>query len=568
MAKTVSGEQQKTLVTRMGDTVGAISGMLNTLLDINQIDAGVIHPEFAEFSIDQIFCRLRDEMSLQAESQGLRFRVVPCACIIRSDQALLEQMIRNLVANAFKYTRKGKVLMGARRFGGSLRIEVWDTGIGIPERDLKAIFEEYHQLDNAARERSRGLGLGLPIVQRLGDLLGHKIHVRSRPGSGSVFAIEIALPPEIKPVVRVAPSVEPPREALPPRRTGTILLVEDDPDIADLLQTFLSGEGHRVTVERDGIDALAHIEHAALQPDLILSDYNLPKGMTGLQLASAVRRLLHRPVPAIVLSGDISTETLRRVKQENCLHLSKPVKLSALQEAIQNALPEGPCVHKDFSSGDDSSNNGSRPIVFIVDDDEHVRNALRSVLQEDGRLAETYKDSEAFLQAYQPGKLGCLLVDATLPGMSGLDLLRHLRLAGDTLPTVMITGKSDVPMAVQAMKAGADDFIEKPIGCQELLNAVDKALDHAIDGAKRTAWRESAANHIADLTPRQRQIMTLVLAGQPSKNIAADLGISQRTVENHRASIMKRTGSHSLPALARLAVIAALSEGQPALEER
>ena len=121
----------------------------------------------------------------------------------------------------------------------------------------------------------------------------------------------------------------------------------------------------------------------------------------------------------------------------------------------------------------------------------------------------------------------------------------------------MITGNSDVPMAVQAMKAGALDFIEKPIGRSELLASVERALEQSRDSSKLFAWRETAANHVAGLTSRQRQIMELVLAGHPSKNIAADLGISQRTVENHRASIMKKTGSKSLPALARLALAAA-----------
>ena len=121
----------------------------------------------------------------------------------------------------------------------------------------------------------------------------------------------------------------------------------------------------------------------------------------------------------------------------------------------------------------------------------------------------------------------------------------------------MITGNADVAMAVQAMKAGASDFIEKPIGRDELLACVERALDHSHDASKLVAWREAAASHIAGLTPRQKQIMELVLAGCPSKNIAADLGISQRTVENHRAEIMKRTGAKSFPELARLAVAAA-----------
>jgi two-component system CheB/CheR fusion protein len=135
--------------------------------------------------------------------------------------------------------------------------------------------------------------------------------------------------------------------------------------------------------------------------------------------------------------------------------------------------------------------------------------------------------------------------------------LRHLQQEGPKIPAVMMTGKADVGMAVEAMKAGASDFIEKPIGREELLASVARAFDQAHDSSKLVAWREAASAQIEGLTQRQKQIMEMVLAGAPSKNIAADLGISQRTVENHRAEIMKRTGAKSLPELARLAVAAA-----------
>jgi two-component system CheB/CheR fusion protein len=141
--------------------------------------------------------------------------------------------------------------------------------------------------------------------------------------------------------------------------------------------------------------------------------------------------------------------------------------------------------------------------------------------------------------------------------MNGIELLQQLHEAGHRLPAIMITGNSDVPMAVQAMKAGALDFIEKPVSRGELLACVERALEQARDSSKLSEWRETAAKQLSGLTPRQRQIMQLVLAGHPSKNVAADLGISQRTVENHRASIMKKTGTKSLPALARLALAAA-----------
>jgi two-component system, chemotaxis family, CheB/CheR fusion protein len=141
--------------------------------------------------------------------------------------------------------------------------------------------------------------------------------------------------------------------------------------------------------------------------------------------------------------------------------------------------------------------------------------------------------------------------------MTGLELLQRLHEFDPPLPAIMITGAGDISIAVQAMKAGASDFIEKPIGREELLVGVERALAQSRDSNKHSSWRQDAATRMASLTPRQRQIVDMVLAGVPSKNIAADLGISQRTVENHRASIMKKTGAKSMPALARLAVAAA-----------
>jgi two-component system, chemotaxis family, CheB/CheR fusion protein len=199
-------------------------------------------------------------------------------------------------------------------------------------------------------------------------------------------------------------------------------------------------------------------------------------------------------------------------------------------------------------------------VIFVVDDDDSIRGAIRSVLEDEGREVEDFDTCEAFLAAFRPGREACLIIDAYLPGMNGITLLRRLHDTGHQLPAIMITGNSDVTIAVQAMKAGASDFIEKPISRVELLACVDRALEQSRDSGKLIAWREDAAQHVAGLTPRQRQVMDMVLAGHPSKNIAADLGISQRTVENHRASIMAKTGTRSLPALARLALAAEVNE--------
>ena len=321
LAKLVEGERAQKLVTRLDETLNAMSGMLNTLLDINQIEAGIVQAEMASFPVNDLLSKMRDEFTYHANASRLALRVVPCSLLVHSDPRLLEQMMRNLLSNAFKYTRRGKVLLGCRRHEGMLSIEVWDTGIGIREDALQEIFEEFHQVDNAARERSRGLGLGLSIVQRLGNLLGHRICVRSQPGKGSVFAVDVMLPSD-------GTTQQTPRDwrsadagpATKVYHSGTILAVEDDPELRELLEMFLEGEGYRAITAPDGVAALELVTRGTIRPDLVLADYNLPNGMDGLQLVARLREVLHRQTPVIVLTGDISTGTLRHIALQDCVH--------------------------------------------------------------------------------------------------------------------------------------------------------------------------------------------------------------------------------------------------------
>jgi len=334
--------------------------------------------------------------------------------------------------------------------------------------------------------------------------------------------------------------------------------------VRENLELFLKEEGYDAATAVDGPAALELAVRRTIRPDLVLADYNLPGGMNGIQVCQKLRQELSRPIPFIILTGDISTQALREIALHDCVQFNKPVKLRELTHAIEKLLAKPPAAPAERPvHTDEAAIASDRAKIFVVDDDDHIREAIRTVLEDDGRLVETYASCEAFLEALRPGHSACLLIDAYLPGMSGLELLQRLRDDGHHLPSIMITGNSDVPMAVEAMKAGALDFIEKPIGRDELIASIDRALELSQDSNKLQEWRESAATHLAGLTPRQREVMERVLAGQPSKNIAADLGISQRTVENHRASIMKRTGSKSLPALARLALVAAGGGAEP-----
>jgi two-component system CheB/CheR fusion protein len=302
---------------------------------------------------------------------------------------------------------------------------------------------------------------------------------------------------------------------------------------------------------------LRAVSHDLRQPlqTLALLQGLLAKAVTEPTLQALVRRVGE----TVEAMSDMLRASLEVTQPETTL--SRPDLSECSGSAPDTPPPHDPESGQAPSQFQQPAGPSLKPVVFVIDDDRAVREAIRSVLEDDGRAVETFADGETFLEAFRPGVEACLLVDAYLPGMGGLDVLQKLGAAGHLLPTIMITGRSDVPMAVKAMKAGASDFIEKPFGRDELLASVGRALEDASDSSRASAGRDAAAGHVASLTPRQLEIMALVLAGQPSKNIAADLGISQRTVENHRASIMKRTGVHSLPALARLAVTAEWSQG-------
>lgn len=565
LAKSVVDEKAKRLNVRLGQALGGMSGMLNALLDINQIEAGTVRAELETFRIDALFERVTADLACQAEAQRIALHVVPCKLLARSDPRLLEQMIRNLLSNAIKYTKRGKVLLGCRRNNGILSVQIWDTGAGIPEGQLQDIFEEYHQLDNAARDRSLGLGLGLSIVRRLGILLDHPVRVRSRLGKGSVFSIEVKQSLAAFPAGHRNTSSGFRAEHRDAVRCARILVVEDDAEVRDLLEMNLSAAGYEVVTANDGVEALKLVEGDVFRVGLVISDFNLPNGMDGLRLAGKLRARLCRSVPVIILTGDISTKTLRDIAAQKCEHLNKPTSLKELIAAIQRLVPASRAPENAPVTPIGAAAT-SAPVVYVVDDDSGVRHAIRDILEHDGRLVEDFADGEAFLNTYRHGRDACLLIDANLPGISGLDLLKQLKNAGSPLPAIMITGQSDVLMAVEAMKAGAADFLEKPVCGIELLAGVARAVESSHDSGKLTLWRKDAVDHLACLTRRQRQIMEMVLAGHPSKNIAADLGISQRTVENHRASIMKRAGVRSLPALARLALAAGVDpEGRPGL---
>ncbi len=552
LSRSAVSEEAQLLVSRMEQAVKAMTGMLDTMLDINQIQAGIITYQLEDIPVADILSNLFNEFSYHAHAKSLELRMVYSSAVIRTDRRLFEQIIRNLLSNAIRYTDAGRILIGCRHRSGRLRIEIWDTGIGIAEADVPKVFGEYHRISSEDRDDSDGIGLGLSIVQRLADLLGHRIHVRSWLGAGSMFSIEVerANPKRDATAPSNVIDVEP-VAATPGLVTARILVVEDEPDLRQLTEMLLKKSGHVV-------DTAATLEEASLLaarqdgfPDLLIADYNLPNSKTGIELARVLRKK-KASLPVIILTGDISASTRNLIAQDGLTQMNKPVSAEALESRIQAMLVQSDPVPELPASG--------KAQVVVIDDDLYFCETLCLLLQADGIRSISFPSGEAFLarldSLVSKDEPICVLIDAYLGGMSGFDVLDAIQHTGSSIVPIMITGNGDVRMAVQAMKAGALDFIEKPIDVPGLRAAIDRAFATGAAVPPDQERKLAAARRFESLTPREKEVLDCILAGQPNKNIAADLGISQRTVESHRASVMQKSGCRSLPELVRLAFTA------------
>jgi PAS domain S-box-containing protein len=322
-------------VGKLQSSLEALRDLLNRLLDVSRLEAGVVAPEVTSVSAQILFERLLDEFAPQAQEKGLELRIRPCEWRVRSDPQLLEQLLRNLVSNALRYTQRGRVLVGGRRAGPHLRIQVWDTGIGIPPSELQAIFDEFYQVANPARRRQAGLGLGLAIVRRLSQLLEHPVTVRSELGRGSVF--ELTVPLASARVNRA----EAQRRAVTVRNGGVIAVIDDDAEVLDSLRVALEQSGHRILAATDPEEVLRLVRQNGRPPDLIVSDYRLGADVNGAQAIERLRRELGAPIPAIVITGDSSSAALRDVQGAGLAVLQKPVDPAQLEDAIARVL-DGP----------------------------------------------------------------------------------------------------------------------------------------------------------------------------------------------------------------------------------
>jgi signal transduction histidine kinase len=316
-----AGERAKT-VERVGDTVREMTEMFNSLLEISKLDAGVLTPKIAEFPISRLLQKIETTFEHAAREKGLRLRIVRSDAWVRSDVMLLERILLNLVSNAMRYTLRGGVVVGCRRRDGMLRIEVCDSGPGIPEGDRQNIFGEFVQLPTSERDRHGGLGLGLAIVDRLRRLLNHGIELSSTVGRGSWFTILVPRVAAGTMPVETVRATDPAAFAVEGK---LVVIIDDVPVVLEGTGGLLRQWGYSVIAAGSEEAALAQLFVHDQRPDLIISDYHLASGRTGIEAAERIGAVFDASIPTILISGDTAPERLRDARDKGYILLHKPV---------------------------------------------------------------------------------------------------------------------------------------------------------------------------------------------------------------------------------------------------
>jgi signal transduction histidine kinase/ActR/RegA family two-component response regulator len=331
--------ERSQIVGRIEAALSAMNELFSALLDISKLDAGATTINVTVFPVAQLLAHAESTFAGAAREKKLSFRALPSDAWVRSDFILLQQIVFNLVQNALRYTRRGGVVVGCRKRGDQLRIEVWDSGIGIAADQHDKIFGEFYRLGEPDRDRRGGLGLGLAIVDRLCRLLGHPIEVKSTVGKGSVFAVTVPLAPANKRAIEasIVPRAQPSLA-----NDKLVLVIDDDPLVLEGMSGIFRKWGCRVITADSDSKALKAVAEQDDLPDLIISDYYLANGRTGIATIEWLRGELSAPIPAFLISGDTDPATLHEAKVKGFHLLHKPVDPMALRAMFHQAVKPVP----------------------------------------------------------------------------------------------------------------------------------------------------------------------------------------------------------------------------------
>ena len=329
-------DENRMIVSRIDASVKSLEDLFNALLDISRLDAGVLEITKQNVSLKPLFDRLFNDFNSQAQMRELKLSIPQCDYTVNSDPTLLEQILRNYMSNAIRYTEHGEVGIRCTTENKQLRISVYDTGIGIPKSEQKKIFDEYHQLKNPERDRSKGLGLGLAIVKRTASLLGHNIDMQSTPGEGSVFSISLELGDasqlaEAKPLET--------NFSAHPNYALNFIVIDDEECARAAMQSRLQLWGCEVISVADQDEALHTLQNNKQRIDGIIADFRLRDNRNGIEAIRAIQASIDSDVPALIVTGDIAADKLREVDDSGFQVLHKPVapvKLHTFVRQVHN----------------------------------------------------------------------------------------------------------------------------------------------------------------------------------------------------------------------------------------
>ena len=338
LAELQTSEEGRTLVRQVERSMETMEDLLRTLLDISRLDAGVVQPSIADVQLEALFSSLKSDFQQLAERKGLTLKFLETGAVVRSDATMLRRILQNMLSNALRYTRSGGILVGVRNRGATVRIDVADTGCGIPETQRDAIFEEFHRgtVSPDAELVGGGLGLGLAIVRRMAGALGHPVSFSSRVGRGTIFHVDV-------PSIGSVPAhVVPAGEAERPRGYGLfgtrVLLVENDPDVLGAMTSLLERWQCAVRAATSTEEALDALGDTAWTPDIVIADQHLDSGDLGTNTITEIRDYLGRPVPALLVTAD-NSELIDRAAQAAGIELMrKPLKPAQLRALLAHLL--------------------------------------------------------------------------------------------------------------------------------------------------------------------------------------------------------------------------------------
>ena len=330
----VNDEEVLKIIEDINSVSASTARLLNALLDVSELEVGAIKPRYEEFPINNIFTSIFQSFSPLAKDKGLQFRIVPSSIFVKSDPDLLERILGNFMSNAIRYTQSGSVMIGCRRRGNIVSIEVWDTGCGISDNQMSSIFEDFYQIENKERDRSKGLGLGLALAKRLSISLNHKIESKSWLGSGSSFSVLVEIGKENSSDIKLENITN-----IMDLSGVKVLLVEDDIDVLKSTKQLLESWGCIVSSGRDQ-DEIKNVigSDGYLLPDIIVADNRLPGDASGIDVVKLVQKDLESLIPSVIVTGDVERGHVQSITDQGFPVLLKPIQPAKFRAILSHLI--------------------------------------------------------------------------------------------------------------------------------------------------------------------------------------------------------------------------------------